>query len=378
MEKKFTLTLPDTEKMQEEIQAKTAVDTKTEQAIARSSQEQLQAMLQLDTADATQRKAAVEAIEHFGEDAIVGSRRKNDFLARRIASFKNNSDQTGVVASNLTELSVAMKDLDPSGIRFSEGVRSRLFHPVRRYFTKYEKADKVIDGILDVITSGEKQLRNDNQTLLLEQEALEAETIKLNEYIAMGQELDAALSARIEQARMEGEDEKKIAFLESEVLFPLRQKVMDMGTLAVVNYQGIGAVEIIRKNNLELIRGVERAKQVSVSALRVGVMCAQALYNQNLVLRAVRTLSDSTAQMIEANAAMLKSQSGEIGELATNPMISVETLKQSFATVFEVFDECESYKRNALPQMAQMIDAFADLAQDGKERIDQMQQARSA
>ena len=45
MEKKFTLTLPDTEKMQEEIQAKTAVDTKTEQAIARSSQEQLQAML---------------------------------------------------------------------------------------------------------------------------------------------------------------------------------------------------------------------------------------------------------------------------------------------------------------------------------------------
>ena len=107
MEKKFSLTLPDTEKMQEEIQAKTAVNTQTEQALARSSQEQLQAMLQLDTADAAQRKAAVEAIESFGEDAIVASNRKNAFLAKRIASFKNNSDQTGVVASNLTELSVA-------------------------------------------------------------------------------------------------------------------------------------------------------------------------------------------------------------------------------------------------------------------------------
>ncbi|MBQ6380893.1 MAG: toxic anion resistance protein [Clostridia bacterium] len=378
MDKKFTLSLPDTEKMKEEIQTKTAVDVQTKQAISQTSQEQLQAMLQLDTDDAAQRKAAVEVVENFGEDAVVASNRKNAFLAKRIASFKNNSDQTGVVASNLTQLSVAMKDLDPSGIRFSDGVRSKLFHPARKYFTKYEKADKVIDGILEVITSGEKQLRNDNQTLLLEQEALENETCKLNEYITMGQEFDAALTARIEQAKRDGEDEKRIAFLESEVLFPLRQKVMDMGTLAVVNYQGIGAVEIIRKNNLELIRGVERAKQVSVNALRVGVMCAQALYNQNLVLKAVKTLSDSTAQMIEANAAMLQSQSGDIRELATNPMISVETLKQSFETVFAVFDECETYKRNALPQMEQMIDAFAGLAQDGKERLEHMQQARIA
>ena len=229
-----------------------------------------------------------------------------------------------------------------------------------------------------MITSGEKQLKNDNQTLLLEQEGLENETRKLNEYIAMGQEFDAALSARIEQAKLAGEDEKKIAFLESEILFPLRQKVMDMSTLSVVNYQGIGAMEIIRKNNLELIRGVDRAKQVSVNALRVGVMCAQALYNQNLVLKAVKTLSDSTAKMIEANAAMLQSQSGEIQEMATNPMIPVETLKQSFETVFSVFDACETYKRTALPQMEQMIAEFAALAQNGAQRLEQMQENKSA
>ncbi|MBR2590649.1 MAG: toxic anion resistance protein [Clostridia bacterium] len=378
MDKKFTLSLPDTEEMKAEIEQKTAVDTQTKKVIAKTSEEQLQAMLQLDTDDTAQRKAAVQTIENFGEDAVIASNRKNAFLAKRIVAFKNNSDQTGVVADNLTRLSVAMKDLDPSGIRFSDGMRHKFFHPARKYFTKYEKTDKVIDGILEVITSGEKQLKNDNQTLLLEQEALEAETCKLNEYIALGKEFDTALSARIEQAKIEGEDEKKITFLESEVLFPLRQKVMDMSTLAVVNYQGIGAMEIIRKNNLELIRGVERAKQVSVNALRVGVMCAQALYNQNLVLGAVKTLSDSTAKMIEANAAMLQNQSGEIQEMATNPMIPVETLKQSFETVFAVFDECENYKKNALPQMEQVIAEFAAIAQDGSERLEHLKQERIA
>ena len=378
MDKKFTLSLPDMEKMKEEIENKTALGAQTKKVLAQSSQEQLQAMLQLDTDNPVQRKAAMDTIEAFGDDAVEASNRKNAFLAKRIAAFKNNSDQTGVVASNLTQLSVAMKDLDPSGIRFSDGMRHKFFHPARKYFTKYEKADKVIDGILEVITSGEKQLKNDNQTLLLEQEGLENETRKLNEYIAMGQEFDAALSARIEQAKLAGEDEKKIAFLESEILFPLRQKVMDMSTLSVVNYQGIGAMEIIRKNNLELIRGVDRAKQVSVNALRVGVMCAQALYNQNLVLKAVKTLSDSTAKMIEANAAMLQSQSGEIQEMATNPMIPVETLKQSFETVFSVFDACETYKRTALPQMEQMIAEFAALAQNGAQRLEQMQENKSA
>ena len=103
---------------------------------------------------------------------------------------------------------------------------------------------------------------------------------------------------------------------------------------------------------------------------------AQALYNQNLVLKAVKTLSESTGAIIEANANMLRSQSGEIGELAANPMIRVETLKQSFETVFNVLDECESYKRNALPQMAEAIETFTALGAEGAERLKRMREGR--
>ncbi|MBQ9228009.1 MAG: toxic anion resistance protein [Eubacterium sp.] len=373
---KFTLSLPTEEEIKKEVEEKAKVDEEKTEALTSAAEQQVQAVMNIDLTDVSQRSAVMKTIENFGQDAVVASQRKNDFLAKRIATFKSDSDETSTVATNLTELSVQMKELDPSGIDFSKGFKNKIMNPVRRYFTKYEKADTVIEGILTVITNGEKTLRNDNKTLLIEQQSLEEATAKLNEYIELGNQFDAALSQAIEQAKFDGVDDKKITFFETEVLFPLRQKIMDMGTLLVVNYQGIGAIDVIRKNNLELIRGVDRAKQVSVAALRIGVMCAQALYNQKLVLTAVQTLNDSTTKMIEANAQMLGKQSGAIQEMSANPMIAIETLQESFRTVFDVMDACEEYKREALPQMAQTVQTFIELGEEGKERVERMQAAR--
>lgn len=372
----FSLSLPTTDEIKKEVEEKTKVDEKRSSELVAASNQQVQAIMNADIDNPEQRSGIIKTVETFGQDAIVASNRKNEFLAKRINTFKDNSDETSVVATSLTELSVQMKALDPTGINFSDGVRSKFLNPIKRYFTKYEKADTVINGIIEVITNGEKQLKNDNQTLLIEQQALEQETVKLNEYIELGQEFDNALSAAIENAKLEGVDDRKIEFFESEVLFPLRQKVMDMGTMSVVNYQGIGAIDVIRRNNAELIRGVQRAREVSVAALRIGVMCAQALYNQKLVLNAVNTLNDSTAKIIEGNANMLGKQAGEIQELSANPMIAVETLKESFRTVFDVMDACEEYKRNALPQMAETVRVFSELGEEGAERVKRLQESR--
>ena len=375
--KEFSLSLPTNQEITNEVKENTKVKEKRVNELADVAVYQVNNIMNIDISDIQQRSNIIKTIETLGDDAVVASNRKNEFLAKRIATFKNNSDETGVVATNLTELSVQMKTLDPSGINFSDGLKNKLINPVRRYFAKYEKADSVIEGIIGVITNGEKQLKNDNKTLLIEQQALENETVKLNEYIAMGNEFDTALSSAIEKAKMDGVDDKKIEFLESEVLYSLRQKIMDMSTLVVVNYQGIGAIETIRRNNNELIRGVDRAKQVSVAALRIGVMCAQALYNQKIVLGAIKTLNDSTATIIEANANMLGRQSGEILEMSSNPMVAVETLQNSFRTVFDVMDACEEYKRNALPQMAETVRTFVEIGKEGAERVEKMQEARA-
>ena len=56
------------------------------------------------------------------------------------------------------------------------------------------------------------------------------------------------------------EDPENVKFVTEEVLFPLRQRIMDMQQMIVVNQQGVMATEVVIRNNKELMRGVERAR----------------------------------------------------------------------------------------------------------------------
>ena len=80
--------------------------------------------------------------------------------------------------------------------------------------------------------------------------------------------------------------------------------------------QGYLALDLIRKNNLELVKGVERATTTTVSALRTAVIAALALGNQRLVLDQVTALNTTTGNIIESTSQMLRQQTVEIANQA--------------------------------------------------------------
>src|SRR5207237_787578 len=94
----------------------------------------------------------------------------------------------------------------------------------------------------------------------------------------------------------------------------------DLATQLAVSAQGYLALELVRKNNLELAKGVDRATTTTVSALRTAVMTAQGLVNQKLVLDQIGALNTTTAEMIEGTSAMLHQQhDAPATELASLP-----------------------------------------------------------
>ena len=191
----------------------------------------------------------------------------------------------------------------------------------------------------------------------------------------MGNALDQYLTNAIDNKRAEGGDEAKVQFVEEEILFPLRQRIMDFQQLQVVSQQGVVALDVIRRNNNELVRAVERAKTVTVSSLRTAVTVAGALYNQKLVLEKVNLLNQSTNNMIAATSNMLKTQGVEIQKNASEAMISTDTLRKSFADTLQALDDISSYKLEALPRMRQTIEEFRQLADEGTKKLDQMEEA---
>ena len=128
-------------------------------------------------------------------------------------------------------------------------------------------------------------------------------TKKLMKEIQLGTLMDESIEKQIEAAKARNEDPEKVKFVTEEVLFPLRQRFMDMQQMIVVNQQGVMATEIVIRNNKELMRGVERAKNVTISALRISVMVAGALYNQKIVLKKIQMLNETTNNIISSTRA---------------------------------------------------------------------------
>ena len=370
----FDLEIPDKAQLQQIVEEETRPAPETVQMISETSLEKAKEILEADLEDFESRKEITTAIETFGQDVIRKSTEKNGFMKTRLGDLSKAGSESGAVAKGLEELSAQMKELDPSGVDFTnDGPLAKLFNPVKSYFNKFKTADKAIAEIIESLDKGAQVLTDDNTTLELEQASMRDLTKQLNQRVQMGQELDDYLTAQIGKMKEEGGDPDRIRFVEEEILFPLRQRIIDFDQMLAVNQNGIVAMEIVRRNNQELIRSVNRAQTVTISALTVAVTVAGALYNQKLVLEKVQSLNQATNNMIAATSEMLKNQGAQIQTQAVESNLDVETLKQAFADTFEALDSISTYKQEALPKLKDTIEEFRTLAEEGEKAIQKIE-----
>jgi uncharacterized protein YaaN involved in tellurite resistance len=305
----------------------------------------------------------VNAIHTMGNDEIRQSASvSNRLLDKPVKALESGPFSKGAnVSKSLVDLRRTVEDLDPS----QQGLLSpkHLFglipfgNRLRDYFARYQSAQGHLNAIIQALYHGQDELRQDDAAI--EQEKVNIWDIKgkLEEYIYLAAKLDAALEAQINQIGQT--DPERAKALREDVLFYVRQKRQDLLTQLAVNAQGYLALELVRKNNLELIKGVDRATTTTVSALRTAVIVAQALTNQKLVLSQITALNTTTGNLIESTSQMLKDQSGQIHEQAASATVSVEKLQAAFANIYATMDMIDAYKLQALDSMQKTIDALS-------------------
>ena len=370
----FSLDIPDTEEIKKKVEEELAPTEKEQEVISDVVKQNGDEIMNVDLDSLASRKEITSVIQEFGEDLMQKSETKNSILQKRLKDIGMHDPGTAAISKGIEDLSIQMRDLDPSGIDFAKtGVFGKIVNPVRRYFERYKTADQEIAGIIESMDKGKAALKNDNTTLEIEEVAMRNLTKELNKKVELGVQLDAYLQNAIDNERARGGDEDKIRFVEEEVLFPLRQRIMDFQQLLTVNQQGIIAMEVIRKNNSELMRSVDRAKTVTVSSLQVAVTIAGALYNQKIVLEKVNLLNSTTNQMISATSKMLKEQGVAIQKQAVEANLSPETLKEAFVNAISALDDISEYKRQALPKMRDTIDEFRVIADEGERQLNRIE-----
>ncbi len=291
----------------------------------------------------------------------------NRMLERPVAALEaargrgDEADPQRRVAATLIDLRLTIEELDPS--KADEGGLRKFLRdliPFRKqlqtYFARYASAQTHLDKIIRSLQNGQDSLLKDNAAVEGEKARLWETMNRLQEYAVLTGALDAALADRIAEVRVT--DAAKADALTSDLLFEVRQKHQDLLTQLAVSAQGYLALDVVRKNNVELVKGVERATTTTISALRTAVIVAQALANQRLVLDQISALNTTTSNLIVATSQMLKQQSGEIAEQATSATVSLDSLETAFQNIYDTIDALDGYKVKAVETMAQTVSAL--------------------
>lgn len=361
------------------LQADPAVDPELE----RRAQEYADALVNLDPKDFESQEGMKLAVEDMGRGLQRQAAHRSKMLQQPIKDLSERGADGGPVANALVDLKMQVEALDPNRFDFSAGWASRLLGmipgigtPLKRYFTKYESAQTVIDAIIRSLEEGGEQLKRDNVTLREDQLAMRELTVKLERQILLAQLLDQKLQYKLD--REISADDPRQKFVKEELLFPLRQRIMDLQQQLAVNQQGVLSTAIVIGNNLELVRGVDRALNVTVSALQVAVTVALALVNQRIVLDKITALNTTTSNLIAGTAATLRTQGVAIQTQASQAMLDIDSLKSAFADINAAMDEISRFRQESLPKMAQTILEFNEMTAGGEAAIQQLEKGRQA
>jgi uncharacterized protein YaaN involved in tellurite resistance len=322
--------------------------------------------------------AQADAVRSMGDaDIRKAAETSNRLLNTPVRALKEgNLTQGSKVGQTLVDLRRTVEDLDPG----KDSVDKKFLglfpfgKKMEDYFRKYQTSQAHLNGILHALRSGQDELTRDNVALNMEKQNLWQTMGRLNQYVYIAEKLDTQLTASI--AEIEMAEPERAKQLNQDVLFYVRQKHQDLLTQLAVSIQSYLAIDIIIKNNIELIKGVDRAATTTVSALRTAVIVAQALGNQQLVLDQITALNTTTSNMIQKTSEMLKENSARIQEQAASSTIGIEQLKSAFENIYATMDSIDAFKLRALDNMAQTIGVLENEVSKSRDYLDRAQRSQ--
>ncbi|MEO6040482.1 MAG: toxic anion resistance protein [Croceibacterium sp.] len=306
----------------------------------------------------------VDQLTNMGRKEIMAAgQMSNRFLDRPVRAMDKDSG----VGSNLAELRRTVEDLDPG--RKATAPRKILGiipfgNSLKRYFDSYTSAQGHIQAILARLASGKDELLMDNAAIDVERSKLWDAMGKLEQMGHIAKTLDQRLEETA--ADLDATDPAKAKALRETALFYVRQRTQDLLTQQAVSVQGYLALDLVKKNNVELVKGVDRASTTTVGALRTAVTVAQAMTNQRLVLGQITALNQTTAGIIDSTGKLLKDNTATIHEQAASSTIPLETLQRAFQNIYDTMDSVDTFKLKALESMRQTVETLSSEVEKSK------------
>lgn len=129
------------------------------------------------------------------------------------------------------------------------------------------------------------------------------------------------------------------------ILNSLDKKIYDIKEMIIVKQQSQMALEIIRRNNKEIIRNIEKIKNITIEALNTAVIVAKSIYNQKLVLKGLDKLKMKTQDLMVGTGKIINN---DIYVNSSNDKL--ELMKEMFNNILTTIEEADEQNKKSIPE----------------------------
>jgi uncharacterized protein YaaN involved in tellurite resistance len=285
----------------------------------------------------------------LGSDAQQKAGHEIDLLKTKVGTLLNDLDGPGSqIPQGLMKLRKTMDDVNPHLLASKpKGLFSKLLRrmPVigdvlADIAVKYESVQTQIDQIVDGLRAGKDQLLQDSLELDRLYQQVQNAQVDLQKAAYLGELLWQGLEEQLPTSTDAAERQR----LET-LVHRVAMRVQDLRTMEQVNTQFFISIDMTIQNNDHLSDAITRTVTVTRSLLTVGLAIQAALANQKKIMEAVKETQEYTADMLVANAASIKQQTSEIGDMYKNPVLALDKVKQAYDDLMGAMDQMDEIRR---------------------------------
>ena len=247
---------------------------------------------------------------------------------------------------------------------------------LQAYLRRFDSASGSLRKLIDNIYGVQDQLSRDDQELFATMNKLLAAMTKLKAVDIFIEHIDQKLTDLV--ARLRPTDPIRAKAIEQEVLFYARQASIDVKTQMLVCINGYKMLEGLRKTGRELHNGCDRMATIGMSSLSIAVTLARAQGYQMKVMDALKQGSAAIDGLIASTTRMFGEHVDRVIEFQSNPLIGVQTLKQSFDTVFASLDKMDQFRSKSIEAMGANVAVLKGVLAEGEARMNREQTAVKA
>ena len=269
----------------------------------------------------------------------VGAQRNIADFSQRILGQVRTKD-SGTAGELLLELSEKVRNSDVAKIGNNEGILDKIpflksaKDRIRRFQAQYETLEVQVDRIEGELEKARMEMLKDiNMFETLYQKNLEYFR-ELECYITAGEEKVAEVRQEtlpgLRQEAAESGDPMAAQVLRDfeDTVNRFEKKLHDMKLSRTIAIQTAPQIKMIQNNDKMLVDKIQTAVLNTIPVWKSQIVIALGLYRQQRTLQMQREITDTTNQLLEKNAELLKTNTLETAKESERGIADIATLKK--------------------------------------------------